>query len=209
MRPLHLPALLLVLLSASAARADLPSPAEIAELQSRLARAREAIEDPKRPLSPSDRAVLSVKLGDAERYFQEFLTLSHLRPEEENTSKALAVVGSTVIADDTTGVGAGDDVLLPFIVLGLAVSHLHQSHEERPIAYRWNLALLQLQLFAAALTQVAAAQKKPGCACKCLKQDAGPLPVDRMPNPRACSNYCRDKKGYPGSQCGGVVTWTN
>jgi len=188
--------------------ADLPSAEEVSALQSRIEQAHQALAAVKPRLTATEYDLLSAKLVDVEQAFQHFLTLSRKQEEKAAQSRTLVATGGVVFADDAAG-GVADDFLLPFIGLGLLANHLSRSADSRPISAAWNLTLVQLYLLSATITEVAA-QKRPGCACKCYKKGIGPDPGPRVATPNDCLKHCTTgENSYTGYQCGGAVIWIN
>lgn len=209
---LRFTATLLLLLSSAAWASEGPSPAEIAKVRAKLQSARAALASQGDKLGEADRQVLSSKLSEAERALVQFDELLARGQGRAATTAPLMAAGGTLVLDDATGVGAADDVLLPFVALGLLATYLF-TEPPAPVpevAAAWVVVLMAMQATAEASKDVkrqAAAEKKAdGCYCRCFRRGEGPYLADRQAGPAVCWTICKGK-GYSGYQCGGAVIW--
>lgn len=194
-------------LTLSNASAGVPTPEAVSIIRSKLAATRKVLAEHRGELSEQQERLLLTRLADAERAFEGYLRLVERGKERAEAKAPLYAAGGALLADDLSGAGAADDVLLPFVALALIVAHVKTlpPPSEQEFAVAWAGFLASLQALANATADVAA-QRKAGCECKCLKKDVGPRPGGRRPNPIACAKFC-DSIGFPGSRCGGVELW--
>ena len=123
---------------------------------------------------------------EAERSFEGYVRLVERGKAREEAKAPLYAAGVALVADDLSGAGAVDDVLLPFVAFALVVAHVRTlpPPSEQELAAAWAGFLASLQMLAKATADVAA-QRKAGCYCRCFDKEHG------------------------GFQCGGPVIWLN
>ena len=205
----------LLFLSSVAWAGESPSPADIAEVRAKLQDARAVLNRQGDKLSPGDRQLLSSKLSAAEQALAQFDEVVARGKERAATTAPLVVAAGALMADDATGVGVADDVLLPFVALGLLTTYLSTKPPAPAVEVQaaWVVVLVAMRATADASKKVelqaqaaAATKKADGCYCRCFKKGVGPLIHERVASPEDCIKYCV-REGYPGYQCGGAVIW--
>lgn len=200
--------LMVLVLTVSAAHAGVPTPQAVNVIRSKLAAMRKVLTEHRGELPEQQEQLLLKKLGDTERAFEGYVRLAERGKAREEAKAPLYAAGGMLLADDVSGAGAADDVLLPFVAFALIVAHVKTlpPPSEQELAAAWAGFLASLQALANATADVAA-QRKPGCYCRCFDRGPGPTIIGRLPNPNACFNAC--KKEHDGFQCGGPVIWLN
>lgn len=194
-------------LTLSNARAGVPTPEAVSVMRSKLTAMRQVLTKHRGELPEQQEQLLLTKLNDTERAFEGYVRLAERGKEREKAKAPLYAAGGVLLADDVSGAGAADDVLLPFVAFALIVAHVKTlpPPSEQELAAAWAGFLASLQALAQTTADVAA-QRLPGCICKCLKKGVGPRSGGRQPNPIECAKFC-DSIEFPGSRCGGVELW--
>jgi len=84
----------------------------------------------------------------------------------------LAVAAGGVALDDVTGVGVGDDVLLPFIGLAMLVAYCqtHAPARDSELAAAWQDVVARLEALARVVDQIRARAARWTCAAQCNVQ---------------------------------------
>lgn len=216
MKSIMLWLLLLAVLAPAPVLADRLAAEEVEKIRANIAQARKVLADPKVDLDPEDRERLRKALAATEKSFQSYLAAVQKEDAEGGNGQlsssartgALYAAAGAIAADDATGVGIADDILLPFIVLGLMSTQAQQ--ELAAVASPTNMAIDGLRLSLSVLLSVTyqVAAKKPGCYCKCLYKGTGPLLKDRQPSARACQKACQaDRTNPDGYVCDKIVGW--
>ena len=208
---------LLLVLSGLAWADEGPSADDVAKVRAKLQSARDALNRQGDKLNSADRQLLSSKLSEAEQALARFDELVARGKERAAATTPLVAAGGALVLDDATGVGTVDDVLLPFVGLGLLAAYLAtkppapaaevQAAWQGVIAAIQNTAVASKNVKVQAPAQATAATKKAdGCYCRCFKKGEGPLIHERVASPEVCRDYCSERR-YPGYQCGGAVIW--
>jgi len=109
--------------AASARDATLKSvnPAAL-DVDQRLREARLALNAAQKNMAPAAWSTLDTALREAELAFATYVDLALRDQDRERALAPLAAAGAVVVADDVTGVGVADDVLLPLLGLAAAVT---------------------------------------------------------------------------------------
>lgn len=118
----------------------------------RLAQIRVLAEDPDSFLAQEDRLHLLTLLASANRELARYEDLAGEGSTRTSALSAMGVFAGGLVADDATGVGVGDDVLLPFVglaaIVTIIVSRPPPSHSELERA--WSNVSRSLENLAAA-----------------------------------------------------------
>ncbi|HZI02662.1 MAG TPA: hypothetical protein VEZ71_01505, partial [Archangium sp.] len=93
-------------------------------MQKQVARARSVLDHPDVLLEDVHSRALSSGLEKTEAALQRYLELSKRGKNRTRLMAPLAVAGTTLVADDVTGVGVANDFLLPVVGLGLLATQL-------------------------------------------------------------------------------------
>lgn len=216
MKSIMLWLLLLAVLAPAPVLADRLAAEEVEKIRANIAQARKVLADPKVDLDPEDRERLRKALAATEKSFQSYLAAVQKEDAEGGNGQlsssartgALYAAAGAIAADDATGVGMVDDILLPFIVLGLMSTQAQQKLAA--VASPTSMAMDGLRLSLSALLSVThqVAAKKPGCYCKCLKKNDGPYPQQRLKSASECRRFCESSdQGFQGFECGKVTGW--
>lgn len=199
--------LIVLALTVLTAHAEVPTPEAVSVMRSKLAAMRKVLTEHHGELPEQQEQVLLTRLGDTERAFESYVRLVARGKAREEAKAPLYAAGGALIADDLSGAGAADDVLLPFVAAAVIMAHVKTlpPPSEQELAVAWAGFLASLQALAKATVDVAA-QRKPGCYCYCHKQGVGRYEHKRVSTPSECKQFC-DSIEYPGHQCGGSVIW--
>lgn len=160
--------LLWALFPRGAAYAQAPATKDVDAIHLRLVQARAKLLRPDFGLTPAEQDILLMKLAKAETALQNYERLSQRGRVRHAATAPLYVAGSGLVADDLTGVGTADDVLLPLIALGVLATSLLTQRPALPgeldIAWRDTLAALDAVSQAATLMSAnkAKPQEQPG-----------------------------------------------
>lgn len=200
--------LVVLALTLSDAHAGVPTPEAVTAMRTKLTAMRKVLTEHRGELPEQQEQLLLARLGDTDRAFEGYVRLAERGKAREEAKAPLYAAGGVLLADDVSGAGAADDVLLPFVAFALIVTHVKTlpPPSEQELAVAWAGFLASLQALAKATADVAA-QRKPGCYCRCFDRGPGPTIIGRVQNPSACFNAC--KKEHEGFQCGGPVIWLN
>ncbi len=196
-----------MLLLASEALAGLPRPEDVAALRTQLSTSRAALKQADVDgLDPADRELLSAQLSAAEDALKRFVALENKQAKKNRLPPLYALAG-TLAADDVTGVGAADDVLLPIVGLAILVTHFAAMNAPTTaeVEGAWAEVVTRVEALSRTATE-ASARRKKGCSCVCYGRGKGPTPLRRMATPRACGKECKEE-GFDGYKCGGPVIW--
>jgi hypothetical protein len=195
-------------LAFSDVHAGAPTPEAVRAIRSKLAAMQKALAAHHGELSEQDERLLQRRLNGAERSFEGYVRLVERGKAREEAKAPLYAAGGVLVADDLSGAGAVDDVLLPFVAFALVVAHVRTlpPPSEQELAVAWGGFLASLQMLTRAVADVAA-QRKAGCYCYCYEADEGRYVHKRVSNPLECRDFCRREMKYPGYQCGGAVQW--
>lgn len=145
-----------LLLLAARAHAVSPTEDELQEVQNQLSRARAILDHPDLLLEEVHSRALSSGLEKAETALQHYLELSKRGKARTRRMAPLAVAGTTLVADDVTGVGVADDFLLPVVGLGLLATRLltHALAPDTELDKAWRGVLDEMQATAQTARQV-------------------------------------------------------
>jgi hypothetical protein len=134
-----------------------PTPEQVDEVQVRLAQARQALTSPDSLLDEGQRQSLGDSLRKADAALEHYMQLSKQGEKRARVAAPLSLAGVALVADDASGIGAADDLLLPFIGLGLLATHLltEAPAPRTEIDKAWQQVLVELR----AVAQVAAQLK--------------------------------------------------
>jgi hypothetical protein len=97
-----------------------PTDADLAAIRGRLHAAQAALRD----LPPEERGRMSQALASAEVALARYEHLASQGAVRQRRTGQIYMAGSFVVANDATGVGAADDWVIPFLILGLIATHL-------------------------------------------------------------------------------------
>jgi hypothetical protein len=111
----------------------------------------------------------------------------------DSATAPLVLAAGTVLADDVTGVGVADDVLLPVIGLALVASYVHASlTTDAALATARQRLLTSAQALALAMEIALAKKKNDGkCHCTCAGLNSGPVPRGRR-TAAECAEVCKE-----------------
>jgi hypothetical protein len=96
-----------------------PTQGDIHAVRQRLEHARRALDKPDKRLDETKRRQLLLRLQAVESSLVRYEKLHTRGGAQEAKTLPLYAAGAALVADDITGVGVADDVLLPFIGLGI------------------------------------------------------------------------------------------
>ncbi len=182
-------------------------------LWKKLEALRKAIEQDKSQ-PEEEKAKLVALYKAAEEALKQYGRVAARGQKRADAKAPLYAAGGAIVADDVTGAGVGDDVLLPLVAVGLLVAHLSTPPpaSRKEVFDAWDNVQARLEAIAeVTLAHEAAdvaAERKPGCYCRCYLVGVGPYTIGRRPNLSACAKECERIK-YNGYRCGGDVIWMN
>ena len=124
---------------------------DVKESKRRLAQIQAMIDDPASPLLPDDRAQLRVRIAETRGQIRHYEDLATEGSTRASALGGMGVFAGGVVADDATGIGVADDILLPFIGLAmLATIAATRPTPSRPdLARAWAAATTSLEEVAA------------------------------------------------------------
>ena len=127
-----------------------PTPDELSKAETRLAQARAFAQDPQSPLNPEARSLLHARVTQAEEALAAYWRLRVPEQTRQHVAKPLWTAGAALLADDVTGVGSMNDVLLPVIGLGLLATYtLPQGSSSAPqLEAAWRETATAMQVVA-------------------------------------------------------------
>lgn len=137
---------------------------EAAAARVRLAEARKALDSQSASLDAKQRELLHRQLRKAEAALHGYVRMhaEHHEAQDPKRSAAapLVAAGAIVLADDASGIGVVDDVLLPFIGIALLVTQLkpHSHPDQTELDAAWNKTLHELEALGKVATQINEAQ---------------------------------------------------
>lgn len=164
-----------LLLTASAhAYADDATGQALAAVQATLVKARKSLESGGNALDADQRQRLAAALSEAEAATARYARLSQQGDARQAALAPLAVAAGAVVADDVSGVGAADDVLLPFIGIAalVALCTTHRPADKVELDEAWQKVIVSLTTLARvteAVTEQVNRRKKRDylCTAKC------------------------------------------
>lgn len=185
----------------------LPKPDDVKMLQARLAATRRDLGAPGADLDEEDRKQLLAKLDAADKSLARFVDAANEYARRKGLAP-LYVIAGALAADDVTGFGTADDVLLPIVGLAILVARFAGGPKSSTpeLESAWTEVSMRIQALSQEAERIRS-KRKPGCYCTCFKKGAGPLPIGRVPDEGTCREACRNQHHYPGYQCGGPVQW--
>lgn len=126
----------------ASASAAVPTAADLAEIRGRIQAAEAAISE----LSPQDRTSMRQAITRAKSALERYERLASQGATRQRRAGQIYVAGAVVVADDVSGLGAADDVLLPFLALGLIATHLVTEAPAPPadLAQAWGDVIASL-----------------------------------------------------------------
>jgi hypothetical protein len=163
----------------------------VAVVRSKLASARRALKDKGKSLDDSERRSLDEALTQAENALKRYEELARRGNARKEAMAPLLIAGGGILADDATGVGVADDVLLPFIALGAVVAYVstQASASDAELNNAWKAVRDKLTATGQVAERVASRRKRKTCNCICGKKDA----PDRRPLGYMAEWECRSK----------------
>jgi hypothetical protein len=172
----------------------------VSQARSRLRSARSELVSGELPLNEEELKTVRARLGEAERALDHYVEVLSKSTEPEKDKASLMAAGGVVVADDATGIGAADDVLLPVIGLALAVVCMKESTASRELSEAQLSLILASQSLLLEM-QMALAKKNDGkCSCKCARLNDGVYPQKGRMTPYQCKDLCL-KKGFTVGIC--------
>lgn len=167
---------LMVLLPIAARAQSVAQPAKhpssvLADIQGKLLLARRSLESPMgATLDAEQRQRLFSALIDAEAAVTRYTQLSQQGDARQIAMAPLAVAGAGVVADDATGVGVGDDVLLPFIGIAMLAAYCKTASpaSNKELAIAWQEVIGRLDALTRITDQIRAARWT--CTAQCNVQ---------------------------------------
>ena len=186
--------LLMLLVSFGDAHAQKGSTDAVAAVRSKLASARKALTDKGKSLDEQERRSLDEALTQAENALKRYEDLARRGNARKEAMAPLVIAGGGILADDATGVGVADDVLLPFIALGAVVAYVRTraSASDAELNSAWQAVLDKLTATSQAAERVAARRKRKTCYCICGKRDAPKRVILGHLPEWQCRSYCAD-----------------
>lgn len=137
--------------------AVVPTAADLAEIRGRIQAAEAAVSD----LPPQDRAPMRQAISRAKSTLQDYERLAAKGATRQRRVGQIYVAGAVIVADDVSGLGAADDVLLPFLALGLLATHLITEAPAPPadLAQAWGDVIAGLDAVGKAAEGIRAGQR--------------------------------------------------
>lgn len=176
------------------ANAQKDSTDAVAAVRSKLASARKALTDKGKSLDEQERRSLDEALTQAENALRHYEELARRGSARKEAMAPLLIAGGGLLADDATGVGVADDVLLPFIALGAVVAYVSTQASASDVEFNnaWTAVLDKLTATRQIAERVAARRKRKTCYCICGKKDAPKrIALGHMAE-WLCRSYCAD-----------------
>lgn len=166
----------------------------VAAIRSKLASARKALTDKGKSLDEQERRSLDEALTQAEGALRRYEELARRGSARKEAMAPLLIAGGGILADDVTGVGVADDVLLPFIALGAVVAYIgtHASASDAELNNAWQAVLDKLTATGQVAERVASRRKRKACLCICGKRDAPERVILGHFPEWQCRSYCAD-----------------
>lgn len=131
-----------------------PTDSDIQELRGRVQAARDAL----RHVPAERRPKLEAAVAQAEASLGRFESLSRKGARRKKATGFLYMAGAATIANDPSGVGLADNVLVPFIILGIIATHLATDAPAPPreLAQAWDDVIRSLEAVGAAAAATSA-----------------------------------------------------
>lgn len=125
-----------------------PTQGDVNAIRERVQRARTAVVTAE--LDPGDRTRLQEQLSQVEAALAQYEELSQRGHKRKVAQSPLYLAGMTVLADDMSGVGVTDDVLLPLVAMGLMATQLltRPPVPDRELRSAWETIVSRLQAIA-------------------------------------------------------------
>lgn len=126
--------------------AQAPSQADIDILRVRLEAARQAVVTAQKTLPENKRRELHAAIDRADQALHAYELAWHTSTRSRANNKPLYFAGIALFADDSTLVGAVDDVLIPIVALVILIEHLrNQPHvPSQKLARAWRVVVQRL-----------------------------------------------------------------
>lgn len=118
-------------------------------LHARLDAMREQVRQ-NRQLEDEQRSLLEARLVQVDSALSRFERLAASGEERTRQMQPLMVAGTALVADDVSGVGAADDVLLPFVALATLIVHVRTRAPASDLELQAAMNQLEASIDAAA-----------------------------------------------------------
>jgi hypothetical protein len=191
-----LPLLLLVI--AFEARAQVSSNPEsleemVSQARKHLERIRVELDAQKNSFDDAETKQIQARLKDVDKAVEDVARVVHDSSRSRATTP-MALAAGALLADDATGIGVADDVLLPVIALALVASYVKARMTTTSDLEKASQHLLtSTQALMLSIEMALAKKKNDGkCSCKCASHNVGPMPRGRR-TAAECEQLCKDE----------------
>jgi hypothetical protein len=196
-----------------------PTEEDVQWLRARTARARSAVWS--LPKSKQGRVLALIERAD--RAINRFEYLARKGGCRRKGQGFFYVAGAAVVADDTTGIGAADDVLLPLFALGLVATKLTTEAPAPPaeLEQSWIAVISSLEAVGKAAESVRASRRvspmPPDDDCVAHVRECMASPLSKKRGGKHgrsvcvdCVEICRRQGSWPGKTWDGKdCRWWN
>ncbi len=144
-------------------------------LRDKLAKARKGLTEHGSTLEQEDRKSLDAALTKAERALSHYEQIVKRGDSRKSAMAPLLVAGGGLIADDATGVGVADDVLIPFVALGIIAVYIgtQSPATDAEISEAWRQVIDRSKDVADVARRIVAERRKKTCYCICGDPNGG------------------------------------